>query len=97
MILNILVGNPIEVADAIQFQFEESGVDGFNLAHLVTPESLEDFVNLVIPELQKRGIFKKEYEQGTFREKLFEDSTGLLPEDHPGSRYRIKTAIGVKQ
>jgi FMN-dependent oxidoreductase (nitrilotriacetate monooxygenase family) len=92
---NILVGNPIEVADAIQFQFEESGVDGFNLAHLVTPQSLEDFVDLVIPELQKRGIFKKEYEQGTFREKLFEDSTGLLPEDHPGSRYRIKTAIGA--
>ncbi|WP_019413931.1 LLM class flavin-dependent oxidoreductase [Paenisporosarcina sp. TG20] len=93
---NILVGNPIEVADAIQFQFEESGVDGFNLAHLVTPESLEDFVNLVIPELQKRGVFKKEYEQGTFREKLFENSTGLLTEDHPGSRHRKKTAIGVK-
>jgi hypothetical protein len=49
--------------------------------------------------LQKRIFYlaKKEYEQGTFREKLFEDSTGLLPKDHPGSRYRIKTAIGVKQ
>ncbi|RNF38893.1 LLM class flavin-dependent oxidoreductase [Planococcus salinus] len=94
---NILVGNPSEVADAIQFQFEASGVDGFNLAHLVTPESLQDFVDLVVPELQKRGIYKKEYEQGTFREKLFKDSTGVLPESHPGSRYRISARIEVNQ
>lgn len=89
---HVLVGNPSEVADAIQFQFEESGVDGFNLAHLVTPESLEEFIDLVIPELQKRGIYKTEYEQGSFREKLFNHGSSLLPSDHPGSQYR-KTAI----
>ncbi len=89
---HVLVGNPSEVADAIQFQFEESGVDGFNLAHLVTPESLEEFIDLVIPELQKRGIYKTEYEQGSFREKLFNQGSSLLPNDHPGSKYR-KTAI----
>nr|WP_309101702.1 LLM class flavin-dependent oxidoreductase [Fredinandcohnia onubensis] len=89
---HVLVGNPREVADAIQFQFEESGVDGFNLAHLVTPESLEEFIDLVIPELQKRGIYKTEYEQGSFREKLFNHGSSLLPSDHPGSQYR-KTAI----
>ncbi|MEK5440781.1 LLM class flavin-dependent oxidoreductase [Fredinandcohnia sp. FSL W7-1320] len=89
---HVLVGNPSEVADAIQFQFEESGVDGFNLAHLVTPESLKEFIDLVIPELQKRGIYKTEYEQGSFREKLFNNGSSLLPSDHPGSQYR-KTAI----
>ncbi|WP_099354463.1 LLM class flavin-dependent oxidoreductase [Fredinandcohnia onubensis] len=89
---HVLVGNPSEVADAIQFQFEESGVDGFNLAHLVTPESLEEFIDLVIPELQKRGIYKTEYEQGSFREKIFNHGSSLLPNDHPGSQYR-KTAI----
>ena len=89
---HVLVGNPSEVADAIQFQFEESGVDGFNLAHLVTPESLEEFIDLVIPELQKRGIYKTEYEQGSFREKLFNHGSSLLPSDHTGSQYR-KTAI----
>ncbi|MEH7386877.1 LLM class flavin-dependent oxidoreductase [Bacillus sp. JJ1521] len=89
---HVLVGNPREVADAIQFQFEESGVDGFNLAHLVTPESLKDFVDLVIPELQKRGIYKTEYEQGSLREKLFDHGSSLLPNDHPGSQYR-KAAI----
>ncbi len=85
---NVLVGNPTEVADAIQFQFEESGIDGFNLAHLVTPDSLRDFIELVVPELQRRGIYKTDYEQGTLREKLFEHGSKLLPEDHPGSKYR---------
>lgn len=89
---HVLVGNPQEVADAIQFQFEESGVDGFNLAHLVTPENLKEFVELVIPELQSRGIYKTEYEKGTFREKLFGTGRNLLPNTHPGSQYR-KVAI----
>ncbi|WP_079526190.1 LLM class flavin-dependent oxidoreductase [Halobacillus hunanensis] len=85
---SIIVGNPKEVADAIQFQFEESGVDGFNLNHLVTPGDLEDFVDLVIPELQERGLYKKDYQDGTLREKLFPHGESVLPEDHPGSKYR---------
>lgn len=89
---HVIVGNPKEVADAIQFKFEESGVDGFNLSHLVTPENIKEFVNLVIPELQRRGIYKKEYEQGTYREKLFGSGHNLLPLNHPGSHYR-NTAI----
>jgi|SRR5690625_344853 len=85
---NVLVGNPVEVADAIQYQFEEIGIDGFNLSHFVTPGSLEEFIDLVVPELQERGIYKKEYEKGTLREKLFVNSGSLLPRDHPGSKYR---------
>lgn len=85
---NVIIGNPKNVADAIQFQFEQSGVDGFNVAHLVTPGSLEDFVDLVVPELQKRGIYKKQYQEGTLREKLFSNNS-LLPDDHPGSKYRV--------
>ncbi|WP_096434507.1 LLM class flavin-dependent oxidoreductase [Alteribacter populi] len=82
-----IVGNPAEVADGIQYQFEASGVDGFNLNHLVTPADLEDFIDLVIPELQARGLYKKEYKQGTLRKKLF-DQGSLLPEDHPGYLYK---------
>ncbi|EIJ78281.1 Nitrilotriacetate monooxygenase component A/pristinamycin IIA synthase subunit A [Bacillus methanolicus PB1] len=84
----VIVGNPTEVADAIQYQFEASGVDGFNLNHLVTPGSLEDFIGLVVPILQKRGLYKTEYKHGTLREKLFDHGSSLLPEDHPGSQYR---------
>ncbi|QDP41641.1 LLM class flavin-dependent oxidoreductase [Radiobacillus deserti] len=89
----ILVGNPVEVADAIEIQFKESGVDGFNLAHLVTPGSLEDFVELVVPELQRRGIYKTEYTKGTFREKIFQEEDGRLALDHPGSAYRKQAPI----
>ncbi len=85
-----IIGNPKEVADEIQFQFEESGVDGFNLTHLVTPGDLEAFVDLVIPELQERGLYKKDYREGTLREKLFPQGNATLPEDHPGSKFRRK-------
>ncbi|MFC7321728.1 LLM class flavin-dependent oxidoreductase [Halobacillus campisalis] len=85
---NIIVGNPQEVADQIQYQFEESGIDGFNLNHLVSPGDLESFIDLVIPILQDRGLYKTEYEQGTMREKLFPHGSSTLPEDHPASKYR---------
>jgi FMN-dependent oxidoreductase (nitrilotriacetate monooxygenase family) len=85
---HVLVGNPIEVADAIQFYFEETGVDGFNFAPFISPGGLEDFINLVVPELQKRGIYKKEYEGGTFREKLFGVNQRLTPDGHPASKFR---------
>lgn len=86
---NFIIGNPSDVAYEIQNQFENSGVDGFNLTHYVTPKDLEDFIDLVIPELQKRGIYKKEYHNGTLREKIFQSGTNLLSDDHPGSSYRI--------
>ncbi|WP_174727448.1 LLM class flavin-dependent oxidoreductase [Mesobacillus harenae] len=85
---SIIVGNPTEVADAIQFQFEQSGVDGFNLNHLVTPGDLEAFIDLVVPVLQERGLYKKDYSDGTLREKLFPEGASILPDDHPASKYR---------
>lgn len=86
---HIVVGNPTEVADTIQYLFEEIGVDGFNLAHLISPASLEEFIELVVPELQKRGIYKTKYKDGTLREKLFSGSN-QLPNDHPAKVLREK-------
>nr|WP_318540648.1 LLM class flavin-dependent oxidoreductase [Terribacillus saccharophilus] len=85
---SLIVGNPEEVADAIQLQFEESGVDGFNLNHLVTPGDLESFIDLVIPILQERGLYKQSYKTGTLREKLFDYESSRLPSGHPASDYR---------
>ena len=62
--------------------------DGFNLTRIVTPESYEDFIDLVIPELQRRGSYKTAYEHGTLREKLFEDGDARLPERHAGASFR---------
>jgi len=74
----IIVGNPSDVADAIQYQFDASGVDGFNLNNIVSLASLEDFIDLVVPILQERGLYKTEYKKGTLREKLFNDKSSLL-------------------
>ena len=59
------------IADILQEWVEETDVDGFNLAYAVTPETFEDIVELLVPELQKRGVYPKAYRQGTLREKLF--------------------------
>jgi long-chain alkane monooxygenase len=82
-----IVGDPSHVADALQSWVEEAGVDGFNLTRTVTPESYEDFIELVIPELQARGIYKTSYAEGTLREKLF-GGGAHLPEQHSGAAFR---------
>ncbi len=82
-----LIGSSESIADQLQQWFEVSGVDGFNLAYTVMPESIEDFVNMVVPILQERGVFKREYSPGTFREKLFGGSA-RLEAPHPGASYR---------
>ena len=82
-----IVGDPHEVADALQSWVEETGIDGFNLTRTVTPESYEDFIDLVIPELQARGIYKKAYAPGTLREKLL-GGGARLPDTHTGAAFR---------
>ena len=83
----LVVGSTEQVADALEDWVEETDVDGFNLAYAVTPESFHDFTDLVVPELQKRGRYKKRYQPGTLREKLFNNGP-KLPEEHPGGTIR---------
>ncbi|PVZ20483.1 MULTISPECIES: LLM class flavin-dependent oxidoreductase [unclassified Pseudomonas] len=80
-----LVGSAVQVADGLQAWVEETGIDGFNLARTVTPESYADFIEHVVPELQNRGLFKTEYAQGSLRHKLF-GAGPRLPAGHVG-RY----------
>ncbi len=81
-----IIGSPEEVADRIAEVVAITDVDGFNLEPYVLPDSYTDFVELVIPVLQERGLFKREYEQGTFREKLF--GNARLSAGHPGAAFR---------
>lgn len=83
----VFVGSPQTVADLMQEWVEETDVDGFNLAYAVTPETFEDAVDLLVPELQKRGVYKTEYRAGTLREKLFGEGPRLVA-PHPGAAYR---------
>jgi len=83
----VLVGSVKQVADELQQWVEETGIDGFNLAYTVAPESIQEFVDLVVPELQARGVYKTEYKSGTLREKLFGTAPRLVS-PHPGAAYR---------
>jgi len=65
-----LVGTPEKVADAMEAWFRGGASDGFNLLPPHVPGSIQDFAELVVPELQKRGIFRKDYEGRTLREHL---------------------------
>ncbi|MGK0159096.1 LLM class flavin-dependent oxidoreductase [Pseudomonas mosselii] len=84
-----LVGDAEQVAEQLIAWIDETGLDGFNLTRTVTPESYEDFIELVVPALQRRGRYKTAYAEGTLREKLFASSEPHLPAGHPGARYRI--------
>jgi FMN-dependent oxidoreductase (nitrilotriacetate monooxygenase family) len=84
----LFVGSPEEIADTLIEWGETTGIDGFNLAYAVTPESFEDFVELVVPELTRRGVYKREYRPGTLREKLFPARGARLAPPHPATRHR---------
>jgi hypothetical protein len=61
-------------------------VDGFILSRTVTPECFEDFIGLVVPVLQERGVYKEAYEPGTLRRKLF--GKDRLSDTHPAAAMR---------
>ncbi|MDZ5602984.1 LLM class flavin-dependent oxidoreductase [Pseudomonas sp. RP23018S] len=87
-----VVGDPDQVAEQLIAWIDDTGLDGFNLTRTVTPESYEDFIDLVIPQLQQRGRYKTAYADGTLREKLFDTHHPHLPADHPGAAYRYTPA-----
>src|SRR6478735_3433202 len=65
-----IVGGPKEVADKLEEMFVERGCDGFVIAATIVPGSYADFVKHVVPELQRRGLFHKDYAGKTLRENL---------------------------
>jgi alkanesulfonate monooxygenase len=65
-----MMGTPGDIADQMQEWLEQRGCDGFNIMFPFLPEGLDDFVERVVPELQRRGIFRTEYEGATLRDNL---------------------------
>ena len=81
-----IVGDAAQVADALAAWVAETDVDGFILSRTVTPECFADFIDLVVPELQRRGMYKQAYAPGTLRAKLF--GADRLPGTHAAARER---------
>ena len=65
-----IVGTPEQIGDYLEEWFLNEGADGFNIMPPTFPEGLNDIVNLVIPELQRRGLFRTEYDSDTLRGNL---------------------------
>lgn len=65
-----MVGTPESIADQMELWLRNEGADGFNLMPPALPDSISDFVEHVVPVLQKRGLFRKEYSGSTLREHL---------------------------
>jgi len=64
----VLCGTPAKIADTLEEWFVEGAADGFNILPPYFPGAFADFVDLVVPELQRRGLFRHDYEGTTLRE-----------------------------
>ena len=83
----IISGSPITVVDQMAQWLEEADIDGFNVAYTVLPECFENIVEMVVPEMQARGLYKTEYAEGSMRQKLF-GRGDRLNADHPAAAFR---------
>jgi FMN-dependent oxidoreductase (nitrilotriacetate monooxygenase family) len=85
---SVFVGSPAEVADQVEAFVAQTGADGFLIQPHMTPDTYDDFIELLLPELRRRGLARSEYEGTTLRERLFPEGTAHLPETHRGHAFR---------
>lgn len=83
---SLVAGTPTQIADRLEHFMDETGADGFNIAFVHRYDTFKDFIELVIPELQRRGKVQKEYNEGTLRHKLFGNGS-RLPKTHIGQQW----------
>lgn len=84
-----IIGSVKTVADELERWSEVADVDGFNFKFATMPGTFDDIVDLLVPELRRRGLFWQDYavKGGTIREHLTGAGNVRLPKDHPGSAY----------
>ena len=81
-----IVGGPKEIADKLEEMFVERGCDGFVIAATIVPGSYADFVKHVVPELQRRGLFHKDYAGKTLARKSRPQAPGGRRLENPAAR-----------
>ncbi|MEM7468225.1 MAG: LLM class flavin-dependent oxidoreductase [Pseudomonadota bacterium] len=77
-----LVGSPSTIADQLEQWMEETDCDGFNLSAINQPTGFSEFVDMVVPELQRRGRLRESYETESLREHYFGLGNTRLPSNH---------------
>ncbi len=80
----VLCGTPVEIADTLEEWFRSGAADGYNILPPYFPGAFADFVDLVVPELQRRGLFRRDYEGTTLR-----DHFALPPVPAPARRSAV--------
>ncbi|HWI22732.1 MAG TPA: LLM class flavin-dependent oxidoreductase [Baekduia sp.] len=85
----IICGGPETCADELESWIDETGADGFNLGRVVSHETMSDFVEFVVPELQRRGRMWTDYPEGhnTLRGNTY-DGSPFVADWHPASEFR---------
>ncbi|WFU78194.1 LLM class flavin-dependent oxidoreductase [Bradyrhizobium sp. CIAT3101] len=91
-----ITGDGSAIADELQDWIVETDIDGFNLSRIVVPESYEDFIDIVVPELQNRGLYKTAYADGALRHKLFGQGD-RLPDRHAAGAVRPRARQGAAE
>lgn len=86
----VIVGTPATVADELERWIDVAGIDGFNIADPIPPAGIRDVVDLVVPELQRRGRVWADYpdDGGTLRERFHGSGQERVRDDHPAARFR---------
>ena len=88
----IVTGTPRDCAEEIAGIVAETGLSGFNFTPFVSPGSYVEFIDGVVPELQRIGLVRREPAGGTFRERLYGAGRRRLPDSHPAAAARIGPA-----
>lgn len=91
----MLVGTASEIVDQMEEWAEAADIDGFNVSNIVLPDTFKDFAELVVPELNRRGLLLKTTEGATLREQLNPGHGARLNPNHPGAGLGRPAAIPV--
>ncbi|KAL1870909.1 hypothetical protein VTK73DRAFT_2364 [Phialemonium thermophilum] len=96
----VLVGTPAQVADGLETWVREADVDGFNFAYVLFPQSFKDIIELLLPELRRRGLFWTDYAVpgGTYRENFYgKPGHKYPPKDHVAEKYRWAAGVSAEE
>jgi FMN-dependent oxidoreductase (nitrilotriacetate monooxygenase family) len=91
----VFQGSPERVADEMETFLQEVDADGFLVQPHVSPATYDDFIDLLVPELRRRGLLRPAPERSTLRARVFPDGGDHLPDTHIGASFRARSAVAA--